>query len=64
VWPGDEIGFSVIWTDWAIQVVDVTIAKRGKLGHKLSSRPQHQVWEPPTGLRVPGRAGKCMHCLD
>jgi hypothetical protein len=58
VWPGDEIGFSVIWTDWAIQVVDVHIAKRAKLGKKMASQPQHQVWEPPSRLRVPVGGGE------
>ena len=58
VWPGDEIGFSVIWTDWAIQVADVHIASRAKLGKKMASQPQHQVWEPPSRLRVPAGGGE------
>ena len=58
MWPGDEIGFTVIWTDWAIQAVDVHVAKRGKLGMKMSSKLQHRVWEPPSHLHVPASGGE------
>ena len=53
VWPHDRLAFTVIWNDWAIQLVDVRIEERGEGGRKLRSLPAYQAWHLPRQMLGP-----------
>jgi len=48
---GDMIGFSVIHTDWSLQVLDVHIKRRGKIGAKNAKMAQNIVWQRPQQMQ-------------
>ena len=52
--PGDEIAFSVIWSDWAIHVLEPRITKRGKLSKRLAGKAKDAArqWQLPDAMRA------------